>query len=55
MHKTKKTNKEKETRATFIVREDLLDKVKALAYWDREMIKNIIKILIYGMKNLKKK
>lgn len=31
-----------ETRATFIVREDLLDKFKAIAYWDRNLIKNII-------------
>ena len=34
--------KEKETRATFIVNEDLLDKMKALAYWDRVLIKDII-------------
>ena len=34
--------KEKETRATFIVNEDLLEKMKALAYWDRVLIKDII-------------
>ena len=34
--------KEKETRATFIVQEDLLEKMKALAYWDRVLIKDII-------------
>lgn len=34
--------KEKETRATFIVNEYLLDKMKALAYWDRVLIKNIV-------------
>ena len=34
--------KEKETRATFIVQEELLDKMKALAYWDRVLIKDII-------------
>lgn len=34
--------KEKETRATFIVQEDLLDKLKALAYWERVLIKDII-------------
>jgi len=34
--------KEKETRATFIVNEDLLDKVKAIAYWDRKLIKEVI-------------
>jgi hypothetical protein len=34
--------KEKETRATFIVKEDLLEKMKALAYWDRALIKDIV-------------
>ena len=31
-----------ETRATFIVIETLLEKCKALAYWDRTSIKNVI-------------
>lgn len=34
--------KEKETRATFIVNENLLEKIKAVAYWDRVMIKDVI-------------
>jgi hypothetical protein len=34
--------KEKETRATFIVNEELLDKLKAIAYWDRSLIKEVI-------------
>ena len=34
--------KEKETRATFIVNEELLDKLKAVAYWDRLRIKDVI-------------
>ena len=34
--------KEKETRATFIVDESLLDKLKAIAYWDRVLIKDVI-------------
>ena len=34
--------KEKETRATFIVNEDLLEKLKAIAYWDRSLIKDVI-------------
>lgn len=34
--------KENETRATFIVNEDLLDKLKAIAYWDRLLIKDVI-------------
>ena len=32
--------KENETRATFIVDEALLDKLKAIAYWDRVLIKD---------------
>jgi len=31
-----------ETRATFIVREDLLDKLKSVAYWDKVLIKDLI-------------
>lgn len=34
--------KENETRATFIVGEDLLEKLKAIAYWDRKLIKEVI-------------
>lgn len=34
--------KENETRATFIVDEALLDKLKAIAYWDRVLIKEVI-------------
>lgn len=34
--------KEKETRATFIVNEDLLEKMKSVAYWDRVLIKDIV-------------
>lgn len=34
--------KENETRATFIVNEELLDKLKAMAYWDRVLIKEVI-------------
>ena len=34
--------KEKETRATFIVNEELLEKLKAIAYWDRQLIKDVI-------------
>lgn len=31
-----------ETRATFIINEDLLDKLKAIAYWERKLIKEVI-------------
>lgn len=34
--------KAKETRATFIVNEDQLEKLKAIAYWDRLMIKDVV-------------
>ncbi len=34
--------KENETRATFIVNEELLEKLKAIAYWDRVLIKEVI-------------
>jgi len=34
--------KEKETRATFIVNEEVLEKLKAIAYWDRKLIKEVI-------------
>ena len=34
--------KENETRATFIVNEELLEKLKAIAYWDRMLIKEVI-------------
>jgi len=34
--------KENETRATFIINEDLLDKLKAIAYWDRMLIKDVM-------------
>jgi len=34
--------KENETRATFIVNEELLDKLKAIAYWDRVIFKDAI-------------
>ena len=34
--------KENETRATFIVNEELLDKLKAIAYWDRIRIKDVV-------------
>ena len=39
---TEEGTKEGEKRATFIVREDLLEKVKAIAYWDRVKIKDVM-------------
>jgi CheY-like chemotaxis protein len=30
------------TRATFIVRKELLDKIKAVAYWDRKKVKDVV-------------
>ncbi|MBO0953140.1 hypothetical protein [Fibrella forsythiae] len=34
--------KEEETRATFIVNEGMLEKIKAIAYWERLQIKDVI-------------
>ena len=34
--------KENETRATFIINEELLEKLKAIAYWDRCLIKDVV-------------
>ena len=34
--------KENETRATFIVNEEVLSKLKALAYWERKQIKEVV-------------
>ena len=34
--------KEEETRATFIVNESLLEKIKAIAYWERVQIKDVV-------------
>ena len=33
---------DKETRATFIINEELLEKLKAIAYWDRVLIKDVV-------------
>lgn len=41
--------KEKETRATFIVNEDLLEKLKAIAYWDRILIKDVVNNLLQDL------
>jgi hypothetical protein len=35
-----------ETRATFIVKEDSLEKIKAIAYWDRHNIKDVVQAAI---------
>jgi hypothetical protein len=34
--------KENETRATFIINEELLEKLKSIAYWDRCLIKDVV-------------
>lgn len=33
---------EGESRATFIVKEELIDKLKAMAYWERSLIKEVV-------------
>lgn len=48
--------KENETRATFILNEFLLDKIKALAYWEREKIKDVVsEALMQAVKNYESK
>jgi hypothetical protein len=39
---SQKGTKENETRATFIINEELLEKLKAIAYWDRCLIKDVV-------------
>jgi len=39
--------KENETRATFIINEELLDKLKAIAYWDRVLIKDVVNTALH--------
>jgi hypothetical protein len=48
--------RESETRATFIINEDLLDKLKAVAYWERVKIKEAMEEALgeyLGRKNVK--
>ena len=37
---------EEETRATFIVKKELLEKIKDIAYWERVKIKDIINLAL---------
>lgn len=43
-----------ETRATFILNELTLDKIKAVAYWDRELVKETINKALLEYLNKKK-
>lgn len=38
----KEATRQPETRATFIIKEETLTKLKAIAYWDRVLIKDVI-------------
>lgn len=40
--KSHKNNKVKEVRSTFIVNKDHLEKLKAIAFWEKKMIKSIL-------------
>ncbi|HOK80931.1 MAG TPA: hypothetical protein PK303_08875 [bacterium] len=54
--KTKEGLKEGWIRATFIVREDYLEKIKAVSYWDRKDIKQVVDEALGGyLKNKKVK
>lgn len=46
--------KENETRATFIINEELLDKLKAIAYWDRVLVKDVLNTAIQEYVDKKK-
>ena len=46
-------SKPKEIRATFIVREDLLEQLKDLAYWNRVTIKDVLNTFLYRRKSNK--
>lgn len=46
--------KENETRATFIINEELLDKLKAIAYWDRVLIKDVVNTALQDYVDKKK-
>lgn len=37
---------EEETRATFIVKKELLEKVKDIAYWERVRIKDVVNLAL---------
>lgn len=39
---TSKKNIKNETRATFLVETEQLEKIKAISYWDRKLIKNVL-------------
>ena len=43
LNSSQEGTKENETRATFILNETLLDKIKAIAWWDRKSYKEVIK------------
>ena len=40
--------KENETRATLILNEELLEKLKAIAYWERSLIKEVVGTALGG-------
>lgn len=43
---TQEGTKEGESRATFILKDELVDKAKAIAYWERIMIKDVINLAL---------
>lgn len=53
---SKKGTKPTETRATFIVQDETLEKLKAIAYWDRLLIKEVVEeAFIDAIKSYEKK
>ena len=53
---TQQGTKEGETRATFIIKEELLEGLKAIAYWERVLIKDVLnRALTDAITNYEKK
>ena len=43
---TQKGTKEGEERATFIIKQNLIESIKTIAYWDRQLLKETIDIAL---------
>lgn len=44
------------TRASFIIREELLEKLKAIAYWERALMKDVVTTMLQvGIEEYEKK
>ena len=55
LNSSKNENQNEETRATFIVNKEQLNTIKALAYWERKQIKDLIFEAFENLINTKNK